>query len=176
MFASLDYESRFFGKEIVGLFANRLGRSGSAVILAIMTSTLPHFNSRAPTLLVCMSSLWFIICYQVVQLLHQGRAKVKSRWLPSVVKTYLAWRVDWRLGRAADQLTSLSTEMVASSLNNFEKSLSGDSDRTTVEVGHIRLWPAFFMLIVSTIRISKYGLCEDSLTTTFTSCAPVILF
>jgi len=77
VYGSLDYDSRFFGKEIVSLFANRLGRSGSAVILAILSSAFPAFFAKAPFLLACMSSAWLFVCYRVVELLHRTQAKVK---------------------------------------------------------------------------------------------------
>ena len=75
VFASLDYEGQFLGKEIVGLVANGLGRSVSAVILAMMTSNLPFFYSRAPFLLVCISTLWLLMCCRVVDFLLQGKKK-----------------------------------------------------------------------------------------------------
>eukprot|EP00540_Astrosyne_radiata_P023393 CAMPEP_0116838978 /NCGR_PEP_ID=MMETSP0418-20121206/9512_1 /TAXON_ID=1158023 /ORGANISM="Astrosyne radiata, Strain 13vi08-1A" /LENGTH=93 /DNA_ID=CAMNT_0004469039 /DNA_START=423 /DNA_END=704 /DNA_ORIENTATION=+ len=37
VYASLDYESRFIGKEIIGLFANRFGKSLMAVMLSVYT-------------------------------------------------------------------------------------------------------------------------------------------
>ena len=77
VYASLDNESRFFGKEIVGLFANRLGRSGSAVVLAIVTTTFPSLNSRAPFLLLGLSLLWLLACYRVVGHLRNVKTKVK---------------------------------------------------------------------------------------------------
>eukprot|EP00543_Licmophora_paradoxa_P006707 CAMPEP_0202444332 /NCGR_PEP_ID=MMETSP1360-20130828/3453_1 /ASSEMBLY_ACC=CAM_ASM_000848 /TAXON_ID=515479 /ORGANISM="Licmophora paradoxa, Strain CCMP2313" /LENGTH=422 /DNA_ID=CAMNT_0049060305 /DNA_START=72 /DNA_END=1337 /DNA_ORIENTATION=- len=41
VYASLDYESRFVGKEVIGLFANRLGKSSMAVVLSILTASVP---------------------------------------------------------------------------------------------------------------------------------------
>lgn len=77
VYGSLDYDSRFFGKEIVSLFANRLGRSGSAVSLALVTSAFPTFFAKAPFLLACVSSVWLLVCYRVVVFLHRGQEKIK---------------------------------------------------------------------------------------------------
>lgn len=37
VYVNLDYESRFFGKEVIGLFVERLGKSGTAVILSLVS-------------------------------------------------------------------------------------------------------------------------------------------
>jgi ATP/ADP translocase len=38
VYTSLDYESRFVGKEIIGLFANRFGKSFMAVTLFLLSA------------------------------------------------------------------------------------------------------------------------------------------
>ncbi|KAL3910254.1 MAG: hypothetical protein SGILL_007764 [Bacillariaceae sp.] len=37
VYVNLDYESRFFGKEVIGLFVERLGKSGTAVVLSLVS-------------------------------------------------------------------------------------------------------------------------------------------
>jgi len=78
VYGTLDFESRYLGKEIVGLFANRLGRSGSAVVLALLTSAFPSFSSKAPLLLACISAMWLVVCFRVVRLLYLTEKKVKT--------------------------------------------------------------------------------------------------
>jgi len=39
LYVSLDYESRFVGKEVIGLFANRIGKSTMAVVLALIAAS-----------------------------------------------------------------------------------------------------------------------------------------
>ena len=80
VFASLDYESRFVGKEIIGLFANRFGKSGMAVALSILASkvTLQQVSSMASVLTV----LWFVVSLHVVKLVFEqgkGRAVVQRQ-------------------------------------------------------------------------------------------------
>lgn len=41
-FSRLDYESRFLGKEMINLFANRMGKSGMAVSLFLLTTNIEH--------------------------------------------------------------------------------------------------------------------------------------
>ena len=64
----LDYESRYIGKEFIGVFANRLGRSGMSLFLMAMTGILGwrsgsmdndrHMNILLTWLLVATCSLW----------------------------------------------------------------------------------------------------------------------
>jgi hypothetical protein len=42
---SLDYESRFFGKEIIGLFVNRFGKSSMAALLLLVTNLNGFFTN-----------------------------------------------------------------------------------------------------------------------------------
>jgi ATP/ADP translocase len=41
-FARLDYESRFLGKEMINLFANRLGKSAMALSMFLLTTIIEH--------------------------------------------------------------------------------------------------------------------------------------
>ena len=79
VFASLDYESRFVGKEIIGVFANRLGKSVMAVALSLLANQVTILQlSHATTV---FSVLWFVVSWQVVVLLKldpNDEGKVKS--------------------------------------------------------------------------------------------------
>jgi len=77
VYSSLDYESNYFGKEVVCLFFNRLGRSGSAVMLAIATATFSSFFSKAPFLLACSSAVWLVVSFRLIRLLQIPKEKVK---------------------------------------------------------------------------------------------------
>jgi len=55
----LDFESRYLGKEVIGVFGNRLGKSGISLTLSLITSTFGNLGlqglSRLSTVL---SVLW----------------------------------------------------------------------------------------------------------------------
>jgi ATP/ADP translocase len=77
VFASLDYESRFVGKEIVGMFANRFGKSGMAVVMAIVADRVtPMQVSFASSV---FTVLWFIVSLQVVTLIFAKTAEGKEK-------------------------------------------------------------------------------------------------
>jgi ATP/ADP translocase len=69
VYGSLDYESRFFGKEIISLFANRFGKSTTAIALAVLSSSVPSFGSIAPIILLCGDAIWLGISYRLGSLL-----------------------------------------------------------------------------------------------------------
>lgn len=79
VFTALDYESRFVGKEIVGMFANRLGKSGMAVVMAIVADRVTLLQlSLASTVLTV---LWFMVSLKLVALIFvkktaEGKEKV----------------------------------------------------------------------------------------------------
>mmetsp|Transcript_5122 Transcript_5122/g.9733 ORF Transcript_5122/g.9733 Transcript_5122/m.9733 type:complete len:513 (-) Transcript_5122:697-2235(-) len=57
VFASLDYESRFIGKQKINLFANRLGKSAMAVTLFLLATYLDKEDSELNHILVYGSNL-----------------------------------------------------------------------------------------------------------------------
>lgn len=71
VYVNLDYESRFFGKEVIGLFVDRLGKSSTAVVL----SMVPYlFGGESACLdkvfvqaLSCGSFLWLAASYPLSQ-------------------------------------------------------------------------------------------------------------
>lgn len=74
---SLDYETRFLGKEIVSVVANRVGKSSTAIGLAFVTSQFDtSFMKIAPALLVVITSLWLFISYRLVRYLNAKSTKM----------------------------------------------------------------------------------------------------
>lgn len=61
VYSSLDYESRFFGKEIIDNFGNRLGRSVCSIGLILYTKYIKEIDSSTLSVLtfICASS-WFL--------------------------------------------------------------------------------------------------------------------
>jgi ATP/ADP translocase len=57
LYVTLDYESRFIGKEIINLFANRLGKSGTAICLFLITTQLEQDESKLEKFLTLGSNL-----------------------------------------------------------------------------------------------------------------------
>jgi ATP/ADP translocase len=66
VYVKLDYESRFFGKEVIGLFVDRLGKSSTAVVLSFVpylfndTAALDKIFVQA---LSAASLLWLVASY-----------------------------------------------------------------------------------------------------------------
>ena len=77
MYAPLEDGDRFLGKEIVGMIANRFGKSSSAIVLAIATATLPAFFIYAPYVLSSLCFVWLLVSIQLMQLLSQQKEKVE---------------------------------------------------------------------------------------------------
>jgi ATP/ADP translocase len=70
VFVSLDYESRFVGKEIIGVFVNRFGRSAMAVVLSFAANLLES-NVLSDKIFIqalsVSSLLWFYVSYPLCQ-------------------------------------------------------------------------------------------------------------
>ena len=61
VYQPLDFDSRYLGKEVIGVFANRFGKSGMSLILSGMTSILPpgYLGARQLSQLsVVVGSIW----------------------------------------------------------------------------------------------------------------------
>jgi ATP/ADP translocase len=68
LYVPLDFESRFVGKEVNGVIANRLGKSGTSVVLSILTAGgfgysmgLNHLTQLALMASLCWTSCTFWI-------------------------------------------------------------------------------------------------------------------
>jgi ATP/ADP translocase len=57
VYQPLDFESRYLGKEVIGVFANRFGRSGMSMILSLLTP-LGLGTSQLSRVAVGVGSLW----------------------------------------------------------------------------------------------------------------------
>lgn len=77
IYVSMDYESRFLGKEIVGLVANRVGKSATAIGLAIITLGVDPgvFRCVTPFLLCIISCLWLFASYRLVICLNKNKVE-----------------------------------------------------------------------------------------------------
>lgn len=60
VYQPLDFESRYVGKEVIGVFANRFGKSGMSMILSFMTATFPSIVGvpSLATFAVIVGSFW----------------------------------------------------------------------------------------------------------------------
>lgn len=57
VYQPLDFESRYLGKEVIGVFANRFGKSGMSLILSFLTP-LGVGTVQLSQLAVAIASLW----------------------------------------------------------------------------------------------------------------------
>jgi len=71
VFASLDYESRFVGKQKINLFANRLGKSGTAAALFLLATYMDKNVKELNHFLVIASNmiafLWLFATLQLTR-------------------------------------------------------------------------------------------------------------
>jgi ATP/ADP translocase len=76
VYVSLDYESQFLGKEIIGLTVNRFGKSIMALTTACFgLSVIDHLRSS----LVLVAFLWLIATYRLVRLFDVGTSETKAK-------------------------------------------------------------------------------------------------
>jgi len=75
LYVTLDYESRFVGKEIIGVVANRIGKSGMAVLLSLLSM---KFGSNSDNLhylafvAVTFSAVWLAYSVRLYRNLGQS--------------------------------------------------------------------------------------------------------
>lgn len=68
VYVSLDYESRFVGKEIIGLFVNRVGKSAMAIGLSLVTNWFGQSKDQWFVQALSVSSLlWLFASYPLAQ-------------------------------------------------------------------------------------------------------------
>jgi ATP/ADP translocase len=66
LYASLDYESRFLGKELIGMVVDRVGRSSTAVVLSCITNIFglsPLLDKAFVQALSVSSLLWLVASF-----------------------------------------------------------------------------------------------------------------
>ena len=64
VFVSLDYESRYVGKEIINLFVNRFGKSAMAVAIFLAANLPDQVFVQALSVSTC---LWCYVSYPLTQ-------------------------------------------------------------------------------------------------------------
>lgn len=82
MYASLDYESRFLGKELIGLLVDRVGRSSAALVLSCITNIFglsPLLDKALVQALSVSSLLWLFASYPLA---NYGQQPVVCRHHP----------------------------------------------------------------------------------------------
>lgn len=66
IFVSLDFESRYLGKEIIGILGNRLGKSGISVVLSVLPFIFKNFSIRKMSSLITIAALiWSWSAYRL---------------------------------------------------------------------------------------------------------------
>jgi ATP/ADP translocase len=72
----MDYESRFLGKEIIGVFVNRVGKSVVAIGLSLVSAYYGSHSDLQPLslALVLIASGWLLVTYRLTTLLGEGLA------------------------------------------------------------------------------------------------------
>lgn len=80
VYASLDYESRFVGKEVIGLFANRFGKSSMAIILSLLTAYVPSstLHKILPFGASCFALMWVFASYRLTDKIFENKDKSKK--------------------------------------------------------------------------------------------------
>lgn len=80
VYVPLDFDSRYMGKEIVAVFANRFGKSGMAVILSILQFFVGTRTANAQLLIgmaMFVSLGWWISCISLSsRLMSQDEAEL----------------------------------------------------------------------------------------------------
>jgi ATP/ADP translocase len=85
VFQPLDFDARYLGKEVIGVFANRFGKSGMSLILSGMTTVLPSGRMGArqlSQLAVLVGTVWSscsVYLSKHVVTNREAEAKVQER-------------------------------------------------------------------------------------------------
>eukprot|EP00980_Cylindrotheca_fusiformis_P012905 scaffold3214_cov113-Cylindrotheca_fusiformis.AAC.2 len=58
VYQPLDFESRYLGKEVIGVFANRFGKSGMSLILSLLSAHFAIGVAQLSQLSVVVASVW----------------------------------------------------------------------------------------------------------------------
>jgi len=83
VYQPLDYESRYLGKEVIGVIGNRFGKSGMSMILSLITAQFPGVGViQLSQLSVFVASIWtscsLLLSRNVVSN-QEAERKVKER-------------------------------------------------------------------------------------------------
>lgn len=70
MYVPLDFQSRYVGKEVIGVFGYRFGKSGMSLMLSAMTSLLGSFGvQQLAYVSSCIALLWTTCSFQLSSLI-----------------------------------------------------------------------------------------------------------
>ena len=76
----MDFESRYLGKEIIGVFANRFGKSGISLFLTLFTSVFGDLDvSQLLVLTTLASTSWLIFALQVSNMIEKNKDQQKTK-------------------------------------------------------------------------------------------------
>jgi ATP/ADP translocase len=82
VYVPLDFDSRYVGKEVIGVFGNGIGKSGMSLFLAGLTSTFGNFGMHKLSFLsTTLSMVWLSASFRLSNLLPQKDEtdKVKNK-------------------------------------------------------------------------------------------------
>jgi len=82
VYVSLDYESRFLGKEIIGVFVNRVGKSVVSIGISAVTAYFgPRFDLQYLSIaLVAISAAWLGVTFQLTTyLVEEGESTTPKK-------------------------------------------------------------------------------------------------
>ena len=79
VYVSLDQESRFVGKEIIAMFANRFGKSLVALVLTVVNVLFSGALPYVQTSLLVLCAAWLAVSYRLMVVLARRRARVEAR-------------------------------------------------------------------------------------------------
>ena len=76
----LDFESRYLGKEVIGVFGNRLGKSGISLTLSLITSTFGNLGLQGLARLSTVSSvLWMYYAVRLSSVIPPIKNSISSK-------------------------------------------------------------------------------------------------
>lgn len=80
VYAALDFESRYLGKEVIGVFGNRLGKSGMSLALSLITATYGELGLQAMSLLSTFASFaWLTTGIKLSKSIPSARITSKKK-------------------------------------------------------------------------------------------------
>jgi len=80
VYVPLDFESRYKGKEIIGVFGSRFGKSGMSLLLSGMTYAFGSFGIQELSRLTAVASTAWLGCtYRLSRLVPESEAKKKRK-------------------------------------------------------------------------------------------------
>ena len=82
LYVPLDFESRYVGKEVIGMFGYRLGKSGTSIALTVLARMMGNFNiDSLMSIATVSSSIWLFFALRLsdhVPLRRAGATKKRN--------------------------------------------------------------------------------------------------